>query len=56
VVARLSRDAHGGSFELFDGKAGVATKELRPNPYREDEEDPGSTGKPARGARPGPGF
>jgi hypothetical protein len=54
LVARLSRDAHGGSFELFDGRAGMATKELRPNPYL-DEADPWNTGKPV-GERPGPGF
>ncbi len=54
VVARLSRGARGGSFELFDGRSGAATKELRANPYL-DEVDPWSTGK-AVGERPGPGF
>ena len=45
LVARLSRDAHGGSFELFDGKS-LATTELRPNPYVVDAEcvGPGQAG------------
>jgi hypothetical protein len=54
VVARLSRDAHGGSFELFDGRSSSASKELRANPYVDDA-DPWSKPRPV-GERPGPGF
>jgi hypothetical protein len=54
VVARLSRDAHGGSFELFDDRPGVRPKELRANPYV-DEVDPWSKTAPVA-KRPGPGF
>ncbi len=54
VVARLSRDSHGGSFELFDDRSSTASKELRPNPYVEYA-DPWSKAKPL-GERPGPGF
>lgn len=62
-LARLSRDAHGGVFELFDDHQEIATrvpnvvhaipaaKELHPNPYVLDEDDPFASAAP-----PGPGF
>ncbi len=62
-LARLSRDARGGVFELYDDRqeisarignpvrAVAAAKELHPNPYVMDEEDPF-----ASAAQPGPGF
>jgi hypothetical protein len=57
-VARLARDAHGGSFELFDehsaGRAARGTKELQSNPYV-DVEDPWMKAAPV-GERPGAGF
>jgi hypothetical protein len=62
-IARLSRDAHGGTFELFDDRHEVGgarpSTELRPNPYQDDEGDPWV--KPelrprAPEKRPGPGF
>ena len=48
-IARLSHDAHGGTFELFDSHQ---QPELRPNPYDVDD-DPFTTRKEPR---PGPGF
>jgi hypothetical protein len=60
-IARLSRDAHGGTFELFDEShdIGGAKPELRANPYQDDVSDPWV--KPelrqrAREPRPGAGF
>jgi hypothetical protein len=58
-IARLSRDAHGGTFELFDergdGRRGRVSGELRPNPYVADEADPWAN-RPGRSDKPGPGF
>jgi len=54
VVARLTRGAHGGSFELFDDGSGAVSRELRANPYVDDV-DPWTKAKPL-GERPGPGF
>lgn len=61
-IARLSRDMHGGVFELYDDRQEVVTrlgntvrpvaaaKELHPNPYVVDEADPFAS------TSPGPGF
>jgi len=58
ALARLSRDANGATFELFDDHAASKqvrrAPELRPNPYEVDEQDPWKRAKPAE--RPGPGF
>lgn len=54
VVARLTRDSHGGNFELFDDRRSGAAKELRPNPYT-DYVDPWSQPKPVS-ERADPGY
>jgi hypothetical protein len=62
-IARMSRDARGGVFELYDDRQEIVTrmpnpvravaaaKELHPNPYVVDEDDPF-----ASTVQPGPGF
>jgi hypothetical protein len=59
IIARLSRDAHGASFELFDDHQGARQvrrpSELHPNPYVVDDEDPWKSPAPPV-ERPGPGF
>ena len=56
-IARLSRDAHGASFELYDDHAGTvrAAPGLRSSPYIVDDPDPWTAAK-AHLERPGPGF
>jgi hypothetical protein len=61
-IARVSRDARGGVFELYDDRQEIVTrvpsavravaaaKELHPNPYVVDDEDPFAS------TVPGPGF
>ena len=60
-IARLSRDMRGGVFELYDDRQEVVTrlgntvravaaaKELHPNPYVVDEEDPFASAAPGAG-------
>jgi hypothetical protein len=58
-LARLSRDAHGGTFELFDDRHGTRPAALQPNPYVDDDGDPWTPAESHPGAReprPGPGF
>ncbi len=59
LIARLSRDEHGGAFELFDDRHEACATAPRPNPYVDDDGDPWSPSKSlpsAREPRPGPGF
>jgi hypothetical protein len=59
TLARLSRDAHGASFEVFEDQAGStqvhSSSELHANPYVIDEQDPWKRGASPK-ERPGPGF
>jgi hypothetical protein len=58
-IARLSRDAHGANFELFDERLATrptrVASDLRSRAYVDDD-DPWEERPAKAGARPGPGF